>query len=652
MCGIAGILNRQGLADRDLLKRMLDALRHRGPDDEGIYAEGGIALGQRRLSIIDLTTGHQPLSNEDGSVWITFNGEIYNFQELREQLEKKGHQFRTNSDTETIVHAYEEYGEECVKHLRGMFAFAIWDAPKGLCYLARDRLGKKPLFYTEVGGQFLFASELQGLLQCPAIRREVELDTIDEYLTYGYIPAPRTAFKGVFKLPPAHTLTTRVEGSGFRVQVERYWQLEYEPKLMLTEDEACEQLMELLREAVRLRLISDVPLGAFLSGGIDSSAVVALMSELSDKPVKTFSIGFEEAAFNELDYARAVAQRFGTEHHEFIVRPNALEVVPKLVRHYGEPYADSSAVPSYYVAQVTRQHVTVALNGDGGDECFAGYERYAGNEIAERYHKIPPALRRGVIEPLSHLLPHSVNRRSRLRQAQRFLEVASQPMEQRYLRWVTTVTQEQKEDLYSPDFKRKLGNWEIRKLGNWEIRKLGNWEIAERVSQFPNFLISLFSDTNGLSPLDKTLFVDVNSYLPYDLLVKMDIATMANSLEARSPFLDHHVMEFAARLPAHFKLRGVTLKYLLKKALRPLLPADNLRRRKQGFGVPVGEWFRGELRELLHDTVLSQRALQRGYFNASSLKQMVDDHMQRREDYTYQLWALLMLELWHREFVD
>ncbi len=651
MCGIAGILNSQGFANRterhdvrSLLKRMLDALRHRGPDDEGIYIEGGVALGQRRLSIIDLTTGHQPLSNEDGSVWITFNGEIYNFQELRERLEKKGHQFRTNSDTEAIVHAYEEYGVECVKHLRGMFAFALWDARRRQLFLARDRVGKKPLFYAEVGGQFLFASELQGLLQCSDIRREVELDTIDEYLTYGYIPAPRTAFKGVFKLPPAHTLTVRVQGSGFRVQVERYWQLEYEPKLSLTEEEACERLLELLREAVRLRLISDVPLGAFLSGGIDSSAVVALMSELSEKPVKTFSIGFEESAFNELDYARTIARKFGTEHHEFIVRPNALEVVPKLVRHYGEPYADSSAVPSYYVAQVTRQHVTVALNGDGGDECFAGYERYAGNEIAERYHKIPVGLRRGVIEPLSRWLPHSVNRRSRLRQARRFLEVASQPMEERYLRWVTTVTPEQKEGLYAPDFKGKLGNWEIRKLGNGK----GNFPI----SQYPNFLTSLFAQTNGLSPLDKTLFVDVNSYLPYDLLVKMDIATMANSLEARSPFLDHHVMEFAARLPAHYKLRGTTLKYLLKKALSPLLPADNLHRRKQGFGVPVGDWFRGGLKGLLHDTVLSQRALQRGYFSGDALRRLVDDHVQRREDYTYQLWALMMLELWHREFVD
>jgi asparagine synthase (glutamine-hydrolysing) len=636
MCGIAGILNSQGLADRDLLKRMLDALRHRGPDDEGIYAEDGVALGQRRLSIIDLTTGHQPLSNEDGSVWITFNGEIYNFQELRETLEKKGHHFRTHSDTEAIVHAYEEYGAECVKHLRGMFAFAIWDAHKGLCYLARDRVGKKPLFYAEVGGQFLFASELQGLLQCPDIRREVELDTIDEYLTYGYIPAPRTAFKGIFKLPPAHYATVTLQSSRFTFHVSRYWQLEYEPKLLLTEDEACERLLELLREAVRLRLISDVPLGAFLSGGIDSSAVVALMSELSEKPVKTFSIGFEESAFNETDYARTIARKFGTEHHEFIVRPNALEVVPKLVRHYGEPYADSSAVPSYYVAQVTRQHVTVALNGDGGDECFAGYERYAGNEIAERYHKIPTPLRRGVIEPLSHLLPHSVNRRSRLRQARRFLEVASQPMEQRYLRWVTTVTPEQKEDLYSADFQAQLNGVHVSRFTFHASR----------------FLTDLFAQTNGLSPLDKTLFVDVNSYLPYDLLVKMDIATMANSLEARSPFLDHHVMEFAARLPAHFKLRGTTLKYLLKKALRPLLPADNLRRRKQGFGVPVGDWFRGELRELLHDTVLSQRALQRGYFQGDALRQLVDDHVQRREDYTYQLWALLMLELWHREFID
>jgi len=643
MCGIAGILDLKGRAvEHPVLERLCACLAHRGPDDEGIYADGNVALGQRRLSIIDLSSGRQPMSNEDGTVWVTFNGEIYNFLELRTELEAHGHRFATRSDTEVIVHAFEQYGTGCLRRFRGMFAFAIWDQKRRLLFLARDRIGKKPLFYARADGQFVFASELQALLQHPGVRSGRELDpaALDEYLTYGYIPAPGTAFRNVFKLPPAHFLTLELpepeeEGGVGAVdpKVEPYWRLEYTPKLDLDEDEdeAAEALLEILTEAVRLRLIADVPLGALLSGGVDSSVVVALMSRLSDRPVKTFSIGFDEKAFNELPYARLVARRYGTDHHELIVRARALDVLPTLVRHYGEPFADSSAVPSFQVAQLTRRYVTVALNGDGGDECFAGYERYLGSRLADRYQRIPRPVRVGMIEPLAALIPGTLPRRNRLSQAKRFLQVAAQPAARRYLRWVTYFTPEQKQGLYTPEFRARLGEHEG-----------GAW------------LLHQFADVRreGCNRLDALLATDVRSYLPYDLLVKMDIATMASSLEARSPFLDHKVMEFAARLPARYKLRGTTLKYLLKKVARKLLPAANLDRRKMGFGMPVGNWMRGELRPLLDDVLLSPRALARGYFRPEAVRQLVNENAQGPHDHSNQLWALLWLELWHQEFLD
>jgi asparagine synthase (glutamine-hydrolysing) len=616
------------------VRRLCDVLVHRGPDDEGYYIKGPVALGQRRLAILDLAGGRQPMGNEDGTVWITFNGEIYNFRELRERLERLGHRFATRSDTEVIVHAYEQYGPACVKQLRGMFAFALWDQPRQTLLLARDRVGKKPLFYTEMDGQWVFASELQALLQQPGLAREMDWAALDDYLTYGYVPAPKTIFSGVHKLPPAHWLTLKLrpgESGGPEVHVERYWRLAYEPKVRLSEEDAVDGLLEVLREAVRLRMIADVPLGALLSGGIDSSIVVALMSQLSDRPVKTFSIGFDHQEFNELPHARRVAERCGTEHHELIVRPNALEVLPTLVRHYGEPYADSSAIPSYYVAKLTREHVKVALNGDGGDECFAGYERYAGGLAADRYGRIPAVVRRLAIEPLSRLLPASGSRRSRLRQARRFLQVAGQPASQRYLRWIGYVPTTDKSALYSPDFQEQLAG---HRAESWLL------EMWERLT------------AAGLGPLDRMLAVDVESYLPYDLLVKMDIATMANSLEARSPFLDHEVMEFCARLPASYKLRGMRLKHLLKKAGTGLLPPETLTRRKMGFGVPVGNWMRGDLRSWMEDLLLSPRALKRGYFQPEALRQVVDRHLEGREDRSFELWALLWLELWHQEFMD
>jgi asparagine synthase (glutamine-hydrolysing) len=618
---------------------MCDAIVHRGPDDEGYYindrpdastsrSEGlvSIGLGMRRLAIIDLKTGRQPIHNEDETVWVVLNGEIYNYPQLRAELESKGHRFYTQSDTEAIVHAYEQYGDDVPKHLRGMFAFAIWDTKRQRLVLARDRVGKKPLLYAIVGSKLIFASEFQAILRHPDVSREVNLEAISHYLSFMCVPAPLTAFKGVRKVEPGHVLVWQ----NGEVEVKRYWSLNFKNKLDIDEQEAGERVVELLREAVRIRLMSDVPLGAFLSGGIDSSAVVALMSELSTERVKTFSIGFEEQEFNEIGHARRVSERFGTDHNEFIVRPNAVDVLPTLVRHYGEPYADSSAIPTYYLSKMTRQHVTVALNGDGGDECFAGYERYAAMRIAERYHRLPRLFREQIVEPAIAAIPQAGSMRSRrLGKARRFLGVVGRPVGERYLRWTSAISEELKAELCTAHF-------------------LARTSAAKTLG----YLQPWFEGNGEIDIVDRALMADTSNYLPNDLLVKVDIASMAVSLEARSPFLDHHLMEFAASLPARYKLRGLTTKYLLKHALKGLLPAENLTRSKMGFGVPIRRWFRNELKSFLEDNILSGKALGRGYFKAEVVRHLVDEHTDGRRDYSHQLWTLLMLELWHQEFID
>jgi asparagine synthase (glutamine-hydrolysing) len=626
MCGIVGIVRNDGKpVDEQLLSRMNDAIRHRGPDDDGFYVNGSAGLAMRRLAIIDLKSGAQPIHNQDRSSWIVFNGEIYNYLELREKLEKLGHTFYTNSDTEAIVHAYDQYGTDCPKHLRGMFAFAIWNERTQELFLARDRVGKKPLLYAHVNGNLIFGSEFSALLLHPDISRDIQPEALDYYLSFMCIPAPLTAYRAIRKLEPGHWLRWR-KG---QIELQRYWQPDFTKKLDISEEEAGERTVEILRDAVRVRLMSEVPLGAFLSGGIDSSAVVALMSQESSEPVKTFSIGFDEQDFSEIHHARRIAQHVGADHHEFIVRPDALEVLPTLVEHYGEPYADSSAVPTYYVAKETRKHVTVALNGDGGDESFAGYKRYLAMGLSEKYRRVPSFLRESVIKQTVNRIPTSPLKGSRVKSAKRLLDAVSLPRVDRYTRWVSVFNEETKKPLYSDFFREQTRAADATGL-------LGEW----------------FKRANGIGILDAMLLTDQMTYLPNDLLVKVDIAAMAVSLEARSPFLDHHVIEFAASLPQNLKLRGLTTKYVLKKALRKLLPNENLNRSKMGFGVPVGHWFRGKMQPFLREVILSEKASRRGLFKPDGVRQLIELHSHGERDYSQQLWTLLMLELWFNRFID
>ncbi|MFH1902570.1 MAG: asparagine synthase (glutamine-hydrolyzing), partial [Candidatus Omnitrophota bacterium] len=592
MCGIVGRIEKSGReTDPQILRRMADVLRHRGPDQEGYYRKNGVGLEHRRLSIIDLATGGQPLKNETGDVILVANGEIYNFEELREKLEKKGHCFRTKSDNEVIVHLYEEEGVGCLKELRGMFAFGLWDEKKEQLLLARDRLGKKPLIYSETPSSFNFASEIQALLLAPDIKKEVDRQAIDDYLTLQYIPSPRSIFSGIKKLPAGHYLTYQ-KG---RISLERYWEIDFNHKIKVSESEAGRLVLDALQEAVRLRMVSDVPLGAFLSGGIDSSAVVGLMSRISEKPVRTFSIGFSEKDYDELKYAGKVARLFGTEHSEFMVRPDIVAILPEMVKHYNEPFGDNSAIPTYYLCAETKKMVTVALSGDGGDENFAGYPRYRQALTLEKFR---PVLSR-IPKSLAGIIPRSGSDRQR-KIAWILKEAPGLSEAERYSRWMTVFPASEKEALYQPSFKNFLSADPYQKLKDL-------WPRAD-------------------NHLDKMLCSDFNLYLPDCLLVKMDIASMSHGLEVRSPFLDQKVVELTASLPAGYKLRSGQSKYLLKKIFKNILPAEILKRKKMGFGVPLAAWFRNELKDYLASVILSEKALKRGYFHSGYLKKLFNEH--------------------------
>ncbi len=626
MCGIVCILHDDPgrPVDPALLRRLNDRIAHRGPDQEGYHLEGPVGLGSRRLAIIDLETGQQPISDEDGDIWVVFNGEIYNHPELRRDLAKRGHRLRTRTDTETLVHLYQEHGDELVQHLRGMFAFALWDAPRRRLLLARDRLGKKPLFYARAPGALVAGSEIKALLPHPGIDTGIDLEALDLYLSYQSVPAPRTIYRGIRRLPPAHLMV--VENG--RTAIRRYWQVPSREPLRIDTGACEEEILRLLREAVRLRMVSDVPLGAFLSGGIDSSLVVALMQETSPRPVRTFTIGFPEQAYSELPHAAAVARHLGTEHHEFVVKPDMVEILPRLARAYDEPFADHSAVPSFYVAGETRRHVTVALNGDGGDESFAGYLSYLPCQIYRWSDRLPEALRRALASASALARPLEPHLRLARRGAGLLRRLAMPPAE-RYARQRYYFAPEHKRDLYAPD-------------------------LAAAVSAFDplDVLRPSFERNGAPTLLDRMLAADLETYLPDTLLPKMDIATMAHSLEARSPFLDHVLVEFAARVPGHLKLRGFTPKYVLRRAARRLLPPAILERPKQGFSLPVDPWLRGELRGYAHDLLLGPRALARGCFRPEAVRRLLDEHHSGAAEHGGRLWVLLMLEIWQRTCVD
>ncbi len=618
MCGIVGRIEKSGReTDPQILCRMADVLRHRGPNEEGYYRKNGVSLEHRRLSIIDLATGNQPLKNETGDIILVANGEIYNFEELRKKLEKKGHRFSTKSDNEVIVHLYEEEGVACLKKLRGMFAFGLWDEKKEQLLLARDQLGKKPLVYAETPSSFNFASEIQALLLAPDIKKEIDRQAIDDYLTLQYIPSPRSIFSGIKKLPPGHYLTYQKR----RISLERYWEIDFNHKIEVSESEAGRLILDTLQEAVRLRMVSDVPLGAFLSGGIDSSAVVGLMSRISEKPVRTFSIGFSEKDYDELKYAGKVARLFGTEHSEFMVRSDIIAILPEIVKHYNEPFGDNSAIPTYYLCAETKKMVTVALSGDGGDENFAGYPRY---QQALMLKKFLPLLSK-LPKSLAGIIPRNGSDRQRkiawvLKEAQGLSEA------ERYGRWMTVFPFSEKDALYQPSFKNLLSADPYQKMKDL-------WPQAN-------------------NHLDKMLFSDFNLYLPDCLQVKMDIASMSHGLEVRSPFLDQKVVELTASLPANYKLRSGQSKYLLKKIFKDILPAEVLKRKKMGFGVPLTAWFRNELKDYLASVILSEKALKRGYFNSGYLKKLFHEHTSGRVNHANRLYLLLILETWHQIFID
>lgn len=626
MCGIAGFVVRDANAPSDvrgaLLDRMCAVIRHRGPDDQGTMVAGRAALGMRRLSIIDVAGGHQPIHNETGRVSIVFNGEIYNFQSVTDELKARGHVFKTHSDTEAIVHAYEAYGVECVQHLRGMFGLAIWDADAEKLFLARDRVGKKPLYYTLTrGGDLVFGSELKSLLEHPEVEREVDPQAVDAYLSFGYVPDPYSIFRGIKKLPPGHLLTFE-KGE---VTVREYWDFQFEAGEEKPETYYVGNVRELLDESVRLRMISEVPLGAFLSGGVDSSTIVGLMARHSPFPVKTFSIGFAEDSYNELKYARIAAKHFATEHHEFIVTPEICDVVDELAWHFDEPFADSSAIPTYMVSKLAREHVTVVLSGDGGDELFGGYTRYTIDQQRAKLGRLPRGVREGVLRPLSENLPHGAWGRNYLR------NVSLDPID-RYIDSISQFTELHKRSLYTDGFRGEL-NAAGGPMGTELFRSMAN----------------KVDTGNALDPL---LYLDSKTYLPGDILTKVDRMSMAVSLEARAPLLDHKLIEFVSRIPASMKLRGNTTKYLLKEAVRDFVPAEVLDRPKQGFGVPVQEWINRQLRSRIRETLTERRTVERGIVQPVYVNVLLDEHERGRRDHSAPLWSLLMLELWYRTFVD
>ncbi len=634
MCGITGAVWRdeRHAIDAAMLAKMTDSIAHRGPDDSQTWSDTnhrdaygntvGVGLGFRRLSIIDLEGARQPMANEDGTVRMVFNGEIYNYQTLRRRLEGRGHRFATDGDGESILHAYEDDGTDCFQYLNGMFAVAIWDANRNRLVLARDRIGQKPLYYAVKDNRLLFGSELKCLAAVPGVCTEVDPAAIDEFLTYQYIPHPGTIWKGVRKLAPGHFA---VFENG-KLTVDRYWNFDPSIEKPISAGQAQERLRELLTDSIKLRMQSDVPLGSFLSGGIDSSLITAIAQSISDQPVRTFSIGFPIADFDETAHAEKVAKHLGTKHQRFEVNPSGIDVIDKLVWHYDEPFGDSSAMPTWYLSELTRKEVTVALSGDGGDELFAGYERYRALWLSQKISKLFPLHRIPGIG-LVQKLPDSNKRRSLPRRAKRFLEAFSQPTARRYMNWLQIFPETLRASLYTDDF----------------------------VTQLPgddpfDFLQSNWMRSNGRDVVTRASTTDILTYLPCDLCTKVDIASMAHSLEVRQPMLDHRVVEFAASLPVNLKFRGRQGKLLLQDTFGTMIPSSIFKRKKMGFGVPIGAWFRNELKPMVHDTLLAEDARINPFFRKEAVAELVRSHEESEQNNGYRLWGLLMLEKWLREW--
>lgn len=623
MCGIAGMIAREDeVVSAAQIRRMTETIIHRGPDEEGIYAKGRIGLGMRRLSIIDLAGGQQPIHNEDRSIWVVFNGEIYNFPQLREELVNRGHQFYTHSDTEVIVHLYEEMGADCVQKLRGMFAIALYDERRQSLLLARDRLGKKPLYYALSQGRLLFGSEIKALLAVAPELARINPQALIQYFAVGYIPDPDTGFEPIAKLSPGHTL----EHCKGQIRLRQYWDLPayntFEPE---SEEHCLVELERRLSEAVRIRLISEVPLGALLSGGVDSSVVVALMARASSAPVKTFSIGFSKEDFNEAEYARVVAKKFGTEHHELIVDPKVAETLDFLTHMMEEPFGDPSMVPTYHVSKMARQHVTVALSGDGGDELFAGYDRYLVHLGRQKFERVPRWAGKYFREFVYPLLPATARGR-------RFLFNLSLPPRDRYIDSISYLPAGARERrLFSEDF----------------LAWAGEGPNPLRIFQ------QYFDQASAQDRLSRLLYLDTKTYLTADVLTKVDRMSMLTSLEVRCPILDHEIVEWAARLRPGWKLHQGTRKYILRRLAERLgVPTKVLNRPKQGFAMPLMHWWRGELKDDLLQVLLEPRTLQRGYFNPEAVRGLVEEHLSGRRNRPTDIWLLLIFELWHRNFLE
>jgi len=632
MCGIYGFLSDRptGLPPEELLAQMGELIEHRGPDDFGHYVGRGVGLGMRRLSIIDVSGGHQPLSNEDETVWIVLNGEIYNFQELRPELEAKGHRFRTHTDTEVLVHLYEQEGLNFVRRLRGMFGLALWDARLERLVLARDRIGEKPLYLRREPGRLLFASELKSILRVEDVPRRMNFAALEEYLALGYLPAPMSLIEGVEKLPAGHYL---VAERG-RTEIQSYWDVPSGPPEVRSEAEWIEQVRAKILETVRMQLVSDVPLGAFLSGGIDSSTIVAAMARMTGRPVKTYSIGYEgeHSYYNELPYAKVVAQAFGTEHHEIVVHPDVSELLPKLVWHLDEPIADSACLTTYLVSKLARESVTVILSGVGGDELFGGYRRYLGDSVMNYYSRLPAPVRKKWLPALLDRIPQDRHSfwKDYARYAAAFVKSAESDPATRYMGYVT---------LFAPSVQKML--LQDQQAGN----SYGSGHASAALQGY-------FNRRSDSDSLNRIIYADLKTSLPDDLLAMTDRMSMAASVECRAPLVDFELVELASRMPSSLKVHRFTTKYLLKKAVAPWLPPAILQRKKRGFGAPMGSWLRKELQPMVLDLFSEEQVQRRGLFRWPAIQNIIEDHFAERRDYTDQLFALVMLELWCRVYLD